>query len=154
MRLRMLLAGASGCLATLSACGGGPSTSSYCDAARNAKTTLGVLSQAGNLGNDAASLQRFKTGIATAAQALDNMDAQAPSQIASDLHLLRNTLDNISNAVKSATTPDQVLSALLSSVSSLGSDASTKLSNAANHVQTYTKTTCGFDLTTSTSSST
>lgn len=156
MRGRAALLAAMVTVPVVAACGGGSSsTQSYCDSARSAKASLALLNQLGT-GNAAQppSVDRLKSSVAAATQAVDNMDSQAPAEIASDLHLVRNLLDKLHDAVKNVSSTQDFLTALISVASSFGQDAQSKLTAATQHVAAYTKTHCGVDLNAVSSSST
>ncbi|MHB8719284.1 MAG: hypothetical protein ACYDAC_10405 [Candidatus Dormibacteria bacterium] len=63
-------------------------------------------------GTSTPTVASFQQLIKQAAQAFDNLDPQAPSQISSAFHHLRTVLDQAAQQVQSATTLDQAQTAL------------------------------------------
>jgi hypothetical protein len=81
--------------------------------------------------------------IAADAGVLDSLDSSAPSEIASDVHIVRAALDQANSQVQSASTLEQLSSAF----AALSAPA---VAAAGMHIGTYVSTACGISSTSTT----
>jgi len=136
-------------LATLAACGssstpstsssgssGGGSGSTFCQQAQQVETAFTALGQSVSSGTTTPDVATVEQLLQQGAQALDGLDAQAPSEIATAFHHLRTVYDQAAQQAQGATSLDQLSSPLAAlNDSSLQSDQTT--------VNNYMKNTCG-----------
>jgi len=135
----LLLVGLTGCGSSNNAATPG---SSFCN---SAQSLTQFLSLAGSpSGTD---LQTIKNQLQTLTAAIDQMDSNAPSDIASDMHSLRQAIDQSNTKAQSASNTDQIGSAFGSQSSS------SALNDAGNRVTAYVQQHCGINLNGSQSSS-
>ena len=126
-------------LAALAACGGSSGSSSsssssgngsgFCDQAQQVSTDLTGLSAAfaaSASGTSTPDPGAFKQLMQQGAQDLDNLDSQAPSDIATAFHHLRTVFDQVNQQIQSAGSFDDMQSPLAAlSDSSVQTDETT-----------------------------
>jgi len=135
--------------ATIAACGSssnssqGGATVDYCNAARAlAGDGKAFESFGSNL-----TVDQIKAAFAPFARDLDAVDNSAPSQISADTHKLRQATDAVNDKIQKAST--------LADATAAASDfsaASASLDQSGKNIDSYTKTTCGFTISTTGSS--
>ena len=137
--LILIAASASAALLGVTACGSSAKTatpgSAFCNSAQN------LVQSFANLGGASGDFSQAKNALSGAASVADQMDDNAPSDIANDMHTVRQAFDGLASGLQSASNSDA-----FSSISSSVSAAHTDLDAAANRVATYVQAHCGVDL--------
>ena len=141
------MAGAAGAASiaavALAACGGGSgsggggnnNSGDFCTQAAATVAQFAQISSEFQNTTQTPSVDSIKQLIASADSAFDSLDSNAPSAIASSFHTLRQAFDQASSQVQSATTFDQLSTAM-------GGLDSPNVQSASTQVDNYMQTTC------------
>lgn len=143
MRPYAVLAAMPFAVASIAACGSSSTSSQggasvdYCTAARALSGDGKAFESFGtNL-----TVDQIKAAFAPFARDLDAVDNSAPSQISADTHKLRQATDAVNDKIQKAST--------LADATAAASDFSTvsaSLDQSGKNIDSYTKTTCGFTI--------
>jgi hypothetical protein len=133
-------------MASLAACGGNGNSaspgSSFCNDAQG-------VSQIGTLFNSAAAtdINSLKSQFAAAASKVDQMDNDAPSDIATPMHTVRQFIDQINGTLQSASNTNDLINAFATQTNTTSADS------AFSSVSTYAQQKCNVNISGSSSSS-
>ena len=90
------------------------------------------------LGPSPTSLDQAKDVLRSQVAALETLDENAPTEIASDSHTLRVYFDDVESAVSRITTMDELVSAYI--------DAPVEIADASDRLKAYARSHCGLAL--------